>query len=315
MNCVFSATQGFGDKTMKKRLLIFIGLLLLVVPGQPFNAHGAKIRYLASVYVDQQGTGLKYPEGVACTKNLLFVADTGNSRIVRYTYKDRAIIAETEYPLPNSSPIKLEVDSRGYLYILDGRERRIAIMGTAGKVEGCFSPKGIPGGKDVVPRSFAIGSNDNLYLLDIFSRSVLVLDQTGQYLHKLPFPEDIGFFSDIAVDRQGTVYLLDSVKATVYSASAKAREISLLSSGLREYINFPTHITIDNRGILYLVDRNGGGLALLNQDGAFLARKLSMGWNESQLYYPAQICISEQGKIFIADRNNSRVQMFSLEEK
>ena len=315
MKCAFSAIQGFGGKTMKKRFLLFIGLMLLVVPGRPFTAYGAKIRYLASVYVDQQGAGLKYPEGVACTENLLFVADTGNSRVVRYTYKGRAITAEAEYRLPNSSPIKLEVDSRGYLYVLDGRQRRISIVGTEGKVEGYFSPKGVPGGKNVVIRSFAVDHKDTLYLLDLFSRSVLVLDRTGQYLRKLPFPEGIGFFSDVAVDRHEAVYLLDSVAAAVYVAPANTGELKLLSSGLREYMNFPTHMAIDNRGILYLVDQNGGGLALLNQDGAFLARKLSMGWNESQLYYPAQICISAQGNIFIADRNNSRVQMFSLEEK
>ena len=75
-------------------------------------------------------------------------------------------------------------------------------------------------------------------------------------------------------------------------------------------------MAIDNVGeSSILVDQNGGGLALLNKDGSFLGRKLSMGWNESQLYYPAQICISKQGYMFIADRNNSRVQMFSLEEK
>jgi DNA-binding beta-propeller fold protein YncE len=315
MNCASNAIQDIGGKTMKKRFLLFIGLLLLVVPGRPSIAHGAKIRYLASVYSDRQGAGLKYPEGVACTEKLLFVADTGNSRVVRYTYEGRAITGQAEYLLPNSSPIKLAVDSHGYLYVLDGRERRIAVIGMEGKIEGYFSPKGVPGSRQVVPRSFAIDHNDMIYLLDIFTRSVLVLDRTGRYQRQLPFPKGIGFFSDIAVDRQGTVYLLDSVAAAVYAAPANSDDISLLSSNLREYMNFPTNMIIDRHGIIYLVDQHGSGLALLNKDGSFLGRKLSMGWNESQLYYPAQICISKQGYMFIADRNNSRVQMFSLEEK
>ncbi|MBN2332766.1 MAG: NHL repeat-containing protein [Deltaproteobacteria bacterium] len=300
---------------MKKTFLLFVGLLLLVVWGHSSPAHGAKIRYLASVYGDRQGAGLKYPEGVACTENLLFVADTGNSRVVRYSYEGRVVTGQAEYALPNTSPIKLEVDSRGYLYVLDGRERRIILLGTEGNVEGYFSPKGVPGGGQVVPRSFAVGHDDSVYLLDVFSRSLLVLDRTGQYQRQLPFPGDIGFFSDVAVDRQGTVYLLDSVAAAVYVVPANVGEISLLSSNLREYVNFPTNMTVDRHGVLYLVDQHGGGLALLNKDGSFLGRKLSMGWNESQLSYPAQICISGGGSIFIADRNNSRVQLFSLEEK
>jgi len=37
-----------------------------------------------------------------------------------------------------------------------------------------------------------------------------------------------------------------------------------------------------------------------------------MGWNEGLLYFPSQMCINDNGEVFIADRDNSRVQIFSL---
>ena len=49
-------------------------------------------------------------------------------------------------------------------------------------------------------------------------------------------------------------------------------------------------------------------------DGSFLGRKLGMGWNDSQLFYPEGVTISDQGDVFIADRENNRVQQFLVVE-
>ena len=73
----------------------------------------------------------------------------------------------------------------------------------------------------------------------------------------------------------------------------------------------PARLSVDNRGFLYLVDQNGSGLGLVAPDGSLLGRRLGLGWNKSGLYYPSQICISGRD-VFIADRNNNRVQMFSV---
>ncbi len=70
-------------------------------------------------------------------------------------------------------------------------------------------------------------------------------------------------------------------------------------------------LTTDNRGAIYIVDENGGGIVMLGRDGSFMGRQLSMGWNEGLLYYPSQMSINEKGEVFIADRGNSRVQIFS----
>lgn len=101
-------------------------------------------------------------------------------------------------------------------------------------------------------------------------------------------------------------------KAMVFSASKDSNSFSPLTKSLREYLNFPTSIIADNKGIIYVVDQNGGGIVILGQDGSYLGRQLSMGWNEGLLYYPSQMCINEKGEVFIADRGNSRVQIFTL---
>ena len=98
----------------------------------------------------------------------------------------------------------------------------------------------------------------------------------------------------------------------VLVAAKDAKTFTPLTKGLREQLSFPTSLTTDSRSGLYVVDENGAGIVLLGQDGSFLGRQLTMGWNEGLLYYPSQMCLNEQGQMFIADRGNSRVQVFSI---
>jgi len=282
---------------------------------QAFGAGATKIKWLTSIYIDGQGNQLRFPEGVACNEKYFFIADTGNNRLLRYSYNDETVMPDAAFPVEKGYPIKIEVNSKGNLYFLDGKDHRIGIMSSTGDSQGFLEPKSLPTSVDIIPKSFKIDSEDNFYILDIFSARVLVLDSDGQYLRQIPFPENAGFFSDLAVDAQGNIFLLDGVKAVVYSAAKDGDHFSPLTDSLKEYMNFPTSIAIDGQGSIYLVDQFGSGLALVGQDGTFLGRKLGMGWKESLLFYPTAICITKQGKVAIADRSNSRVQVFTLIEK
>jgi len=298
---------------LRRALATITALLCALGALQALAAEKLRIKWVASIYADARGEGLRYPEGVTCDDDSVTVADTGNSRLVRYGYQGPAVTAEGELPMPRTHPTTLQHNSRGDFYFLDGRERRIAVAPADGSKRSFLDPKNAPTRAEIVPKSFRIDGNDDIYILDIFSNRVLILDPDGVYSSQVSLPEKYGFFSDLAVDRQGSLFVLDSVEGVVYFAAKGASEFSALTESLKEYVNFPTNLTVDSRGMLYLVDHNGGGLGIVGPDGSFLGRKLSLGWNDSSLYYPTQVCISESGNLFIADRSNSRVQMFSVQ--
>jgi sugar lactone lactonase YvrE len=299
---------------LRRAVVLFAALGLLLTSAQVSRGGQGKLKWLRSVYVDARGGGLKYPEGVACTDESFVVADTGNRRILRFTYQGESVTPDAEFPVPKARPMRLSLNSRGEVYFLDGRDRRIAILGAAGEKTRYLKPRSVPFSTEVVPKSFTIDRKDQIFLLDVLSENVLVLDAEGQYQRHIPLPEDYGFFSDLAVGPRDTVYLLDGVEAVVYAAATGEKAFSTLTEGLKDYMNFPTSLSLDDDGVLYLVDQFGSGLALVGQDGAFLGRELSLGWTEGGLYYPSQICISGNGTLFVADRNNSRIQLFSLGE-
>jgi sugar lactone lactonase YvrE len=293
---------------------LILALVFILVSHQAIGAGKDRLKWVTSITADSKGIGLKYPEGVACGDDFVIVADTGNSRLLHYTYQGPAVTAQAEFPLPKSHPIVVQVNSKGDFLFLDGRNRRIVVLSATGEEKGVLTPKSVPSSAEIVPKSFRVDERDSIYILDLFSGRVLVLDSDGQYSRHVPFPEEYGFISDLAVDRLGGIFLLDSVEAVVHFAAKDAGSFSPMTASMKEYMNFPARLSIDHRGVLYLVDQNGSGLGIVGQDGSFLGRKLGLGWNQSGLYYPSQMCISANGNIFIADRNNSRVQMFTTSE-
>jgi len=299
---------------MRVLLRILLVLIISSLPVKSFGAETVKFRHLQSIYFDEKQGGLKQPEGVACSeKGLLIVGDTGNDRLLRYSYNDRSLKAGAEIKVQQlSNPIRLQMNLKGEIFALDGKKRRIIRLNPDGTFKGYVDAEGIPSPSTFVPRSFKIDRSNSIYILDIFSARVLVLNSEGKYQKQIPFPKDYGFFSDLAVDSKGTLLLIDCVKAMVFSAPKDSNTFSPLTKDLREYLNFPTSITTDNRGTVYVVDKNGSGIVILGQDGSFRGRQLNMGGNEGLLYFPSQMCINDNGEVFIADRDNSRVQIFSL---
>lgn len=299
---------------LRRVALVALVAALVVSADGGHAAETAKLRHVTAIYLDDKSVGLKEPEGVACNdRGTVIVADTGRRRLVRYSVDERTAKPVGEIAAAElQAPIRVRVTSRDEIYALDGKQRRIVRFGANGALRGVLRPDGVPGESTIVPRSFAVDGDGAIYLADVFGARVLVLDAEGRYQRHLDFPRDTGFVSDVAVDGRGTVFLLDSVRATVSTARKNAREFTPLGKDLRAQASFLTSMAVDARGVLFLADQSGGTLLLVGPDGAVLGRQLARGWNEGLLRAPAQLCVNDRGQLFVADRGNSRVQIFSI---
>lgn len=298
---------------MKRACSIFAILMFFLAALAPAQAKGLKLRFEAALYNDDKGGKLFLPEGIDCGDDYIVVADTGNHRLVRYTIQDKAIGFKSEIALPKAYPLLVHLNSAGEIFVLDGKERQILRFGPEGDEKGSVAePANLPAPNKMVPKSFVIDREDNFYVLDIFGSRVLKIGKDGTFLRQIPFPRNVGFISDLALTPQGGVLLLDSVAGTVYKAAPpKADTFSVLTENMKDYSNFPDHLTTDAQGTIYVVDQYGSGLVILGPDGSFQGRQSGMGWKESLLRYPSQVCVNGENNLFIADRNNNRVQIFS----
>jgi hypothetical protein len=294
--------------------MILIAIVLLRWPLKGYAAETAKFRHLMSVYFDDKGGGLKLPEGVACNNRSEFlVADTGNDRLLRFSLAEKAVKGGQEIKVPQlTAPVRVQMSSKGEIYALDGKQRRIVHLSVEGEFKDFVAFDGAPPPATIVPKSFKIDNAGNLYVLDVFSARVLVLNPEGKFQKALNFPQDVGAISEIAIDFAGNVLLLDSRKRRVYSAGKEGNSFAPLGGDLTESMGtMPSYMTAI-KGVIFIVEGRGSAVLSLGQDGSFLAKQLTMGWNEGQLNYPSQMCVNEKDEVFIADRDNSRVQIFSL---
>lgn len=300
------------------RLFILCILLVTVVlaPCAGYGAEILKVKLLTAITGDdkEKPVLLKNPSGVTCNdKSVVVVADSDNGRLVRYSFMENVLKGGTEIKIPQLVyPVRVHMNSKGDIYALDGKSRRIVQLNPEGAFASYLEPQGVPAPAVIVPRSFKIAADDTIYLLDILGERILVLNAAGNYVNQLQFPKPYGFFSDLAVNANGDIFLLDSVKATLFVARKNNPTFVPLVKDLKEYLNFAANIAVDYRGVIFLTDQNGGALVAFGQDGALLGRQLSLGWKSGQLFYPTQMCVTQSGVIFIADRSNNRVQIFEL---
>jgi hypothetical protein len=252
---------------------------------------------------------LKSPEGVACGADAVFVADTGNARLVRFKLQNGLPVGATQLKLSElQQPTIIHDDGKGGLLVLDRKARKVARISAQLQFAGWVEVKGSEQ-QEVLPISFKPDGAGGIVLLDGAGRRVLFLDGSGAITRQVPLPK--GEFTDIAVDASGVLYAVDEVEAVIWSAAKGDQALKPLSKNLKDVANFPASLIATGRGTLLVVDQHGHGIVTVGIDGSFQGRQLDMGWNEGVLYYPSTLCITSAGEVLIADRGNNRVQVFA----
>ncbi len=266
-----------------------------------------------TIYTDASEGPLKAPEGVACTDSgHLVVGDTGNGRLVLYTYQEGRLRGGTEAKLVQlTAPTRVQIAANGDVLALDWKTRKVVRLAADGSYGGTIEPKGMKGSPVVTPASFKLDASGNVVLLDGKERRVLVLERSGAVKAEVQLPKESGLVSDIAVDLSGTLYAIDPVNAVVWTAEKGAPVFKALTPSMKDRMSFPSYITV-SKGKVFVVDQNGNGIVVLGLDGSYQGRQLSIGWSDGLVNYPAQLCLTDAGFVFVADRFNNRIQVFSI---
>jgi sugar lactone lactonase YvrE len=279
-------------------------------------AEGVKLRVRQVLYADDREAPLRRPEAVAFDgRSKLVVADTGNGRLVSYDFAGGQAAPGPEIRIPELRyPVQVQVAPDGEILALDGRTHRILRISPTGVYKDAVRIPDAGTGAQAIPRSFRLDPEGRIFLLDASRGRVAVVDGDGKLLRQIPLPEGGGSYSDLAVDRRGVVFVLESVRKRVFVARPGDATFAPLTEPMPSEMDFPGSISVDGAGRIFLADRNGGGIVILGPDGSFRGRQAGMGWKEGQLRYPSGTCTSEGGILFVADRENNRIQIFEVSE-
>ncbi len=302
-----------------KRLPRALLVLATAAPAAMVPVRGAEVlrlRHAVTVTRDAQGVALNVPQGVGCRAgNAILVADTGNGRVLRLEITGTVVTVTGIVQVPEIPyPIRVDGDAGGALVVLDGRSRRLARIRPDGSFGGWIEIPGAEGSPSPVIRSFALEDGGGVLAADVAGRRVVEVAPSGSLVRSLPLPAEARGLTDVAVDARGSVFALDGIGRRVWIARRGDSAFTALTGSLAEDLDFPGAIEADPSGRLLVADLDGGGVVVLGPDGSFRGRQSAYGWKDGFLRYPADLCSTGRGLVAIADRENQRVQVFTVGE-
>lgn len=297
--------------------------------------------YLVSEVI-LKDAGLYYPEDMYLKDDKLYIADSGNARIVVYDLKTRQIQEIGTWSL--FTPTGVFVDNN-YIYVADIGLSEIVIFDKNGnEVKRIGKPTSILFGQHskFKPKKLVVDKRGNLYIVSEGSLDgIIQLDRNGEFLGyfegnkvNITFLDkfiDIFYskeqkeklltrtpkpYYNLAIDKKGLIY---TITQKVHGNAIKKHNtlgnnilyLSRLNSMVDE-ANF-VDITVDKDGRIYTVTETGV-IYEYDQEGnlifSFGGRAISHDKN-GLFSVASSIEVDDEGRIYVLDREKGIVQIFN----
>jgi DNA-binding beta-propeller fold protein YncE len=272
------------------------------------------------------------PTGVVMDlEGFLYVSDTGNSRIQKFSADGVYVVefgafGEEEDRL--SYPTALATNGIS-LYVADERNERVVQYSRYGTFEGVLLSSGSPGrtattnelGR-IFPRGISISKGNEIYVSDREGDRVIVTDLSGRI--RRTFGEAGGRIGDlldpmgIVVDGEGQVYVSDPGNGRIHVFDSFGGPIRVYTKD----ISRPRGVAIDHWGNLFVTeedgirifDRHGNPIPLppfLKGEGKGDLKGDTEGF-EGNLESPTGIFITRGNRLYVCDTGNDRVMVYQI---
>lgn len=276
--------------------------------------------------VSQRQTKLPFqlmrPYGVAFdSKGQIYVADQAAGCIFVFNPESRYDVQmiRNKYEANFGFITGLAIDDSDRIFVADDKNGWVVVIGKDRKQEGT-----VGAGQIVRPGGIAIDyENRFLYVVDTGNDAVYVYDADSlKYLRKIGVPgkkhtlTEPGTFSlpsGVAVDKEGNVYVTDTMNNRVEIFDAQGNFISTfgkIGDGPSQFTR-PKGIAIDSDGHIWVIDAVQSQIKVFNKEGQLLIHIGEPGGWPGQFQEPWGIAIDHKtNRVVTSEQWGGRVQMF-----
>jgi len=260
------------------------------------------------------------PSGIAVdSKGLVYVGDQKVGAVFIFnpeTHDTQMIKNGVEAHFGWINGLAMDDDDR--LFVSDGKMKRVMIFNPKREMEGQIS-EGL-----VDPVGIAIDTENRLlYVVDTQQDQVIVFDAdtlkllrrigTGGKNHFLTTPGDFGAPQGVAVDKDGYVYVTDTLNNRVEIFDGDGSFISTFGKNGDGpgYFSRPKGIAVDGDGHIWVADAMQDRMQVFNRDGQLLAY-IGQGHGDLPGQFKALVgvAIDKNNRVFSSEQFPGRVQMF-----
>jgi DNA-binding beta-propeller fold protein YncE len=213
----------------------------------------------------------------------------------------------------------LTMDDNDRLFVTDLKFRHVLVFNAKHEVEASFGA-----GELVSPAGIAIDTTNRfVYVVDTQQDQVLVYDADSYKLlrrigttgknHTLTGPGDFSLPTHVAVDKEGNVYVTDTLnnRVEIFDADGNfIREFGKGGDGPGRFAR-PKGITIDNDGHIWVADEVQSRVQVFDKEGRLLIYFGQLGWYPGQFQALYGIAYDKQNnRVITSEQFPGRVQVF-----
>jgi DNA-binding beta-propeller fold protein YncE len=169
------------------------------------------------------------------------------------------------------------------------------------------------------PTGVALDDQENIYVVDGVRKGVIVFDRSGKELLEIN-DKTLVRPNGVAVDsKRDRVYVVDTgdreapeQNVKIFNRAGKRiGAIGGAAGGDFGQFSYPTYVTLDPAGNLYVADTLNSRIQKFDPDGKFLAPIGKAGSNWGEFDKPKGVALDSFGNIYVVDTGWSNVQIFN----
>jgi DNA-binding beta-propeller fold protein YncE len=305
-------------------LLSLLSACGLIAPSSP-QAELATAAAPTHVFSSQWG-GLgtqlgkfKYPYGIALDSGYVYVADSNNSRVQKFTTGGTHVLswgsrgsAEGQF----LSPRGVAVGSDGSVYVLDTSNDRVQKFDPNGVFLTSWGGLGSGNGQLNTPFGITVDGSGYVYVADTENQRIQKFDPNGVFVTKWgrsgtgkgQFNNPVG----IAVDASGDVFVSELFNHRVQRFSAAGTFEAMWGGYGTAAGSFrqPYGLAVDGSGRVFVADKDNLRVQMFSPDGTLLGGWATENSAHANPNYPLGVAVAPDGSVYVTDLYNHLVQVF-----
>ena len=270
------------------------------------------------------GEGLAKPYGVAVYHGRVYVSDTGAHSVAVFDIPGQRYfkIGDDEELGKLRTPIGLDIDGQGNLYVVDNAARLVQVYNQDGKFLRTLAGDG---NSLVRPSGIAVdAAGRRVYVVDTGGVSsdahrVRVFDaQSGEHL--LDFgkrgtgPGEFNLPRDVSIGADGLLYVVDGGNFRVQVFQPDGTFVRVFGGIGRQGGQFsrPKEVATDIEGNIYIVDTAFGNFQIFTPEGKLLLSVGSRSERDGMAKYmlPSGIAVDGDGRVYVVDQYFRKVDIY-----
>ena len=337
---------------MKKPWIFLLTLFLLLPLGAQalestsytfsYDAVGTQLRIVQDAYQSLcvfQGFSLKSPQDMTVEDGMMYIADTGNKRVLRVDLSTgEVLVIKGKFGQPTS----VATDAQGRIYVADYQKSTVFRYNAQGELEmeyakpdspaygvnNVFKPKSVApigdGGIYVVADGSANGIvqlNANGEFVGFFASNTtrtpliyklydLILTDEQMLKYSIGTPQN---YSSIMMGTDGLVYALSNGSAVSLQKLSYTGVNLFRNSRNRAVLIDPVDMDMTKDGSFFILHKDGY-VSQLTQDGVLLYRfggAILDVAREGLLQTPAGIGVDDDGHVYVLDKATGQVHVYA----